>query len=127
MKFNPGAAIILVVIAASGVVIFQSSDRPDLLRAVVGCFRSSTAGGAMVVRINSNGEFITPLGQTTISVTEDKNGLSILPAKKVIAQDRGALITGGYPMLLRLSPDRRSFIVPGEDVPDVRFERTACR
>ena len=132
MKISPtvgGGLILLIVIGIWGVILFRSNSRPNLLPDLVGCYRGPTTLLRPEVRINKKGEMSSGNVKVAISINLDKEGIAFLPAEKIVmnfASNSGIEKRSGYPLLLRIADDHRSFLVPDEGGPDVRFDRTSC-
>jgi hypothetical protein len=132
MKISPivgGGLILVTVIGIWGVIFFRSNSRPNLLPELAGCYRGPATLARRDVRISKSGEMSSGNVKVTISINLDKVGIAFLPTEKIVMNsvgDSGIVKRSGYPSLLRIADDHRSFLVPDENGPDVRFDRVAC-
>lgn len=132
MKVPPivGAGlIILAVIGIWGVILFRSNSRPRLLPELAGCYRGPTTLVRRVVSVSKSAEMSSEKVRVVVSINLDKEGISFLPVEKVVINltgNSGIEKRSGYPLLLRIADDHRSFSVPDENGPDVRFDRVPC-
>jgi hypothetical protein len=132
MKIPPvvgGGLVLLIVIGIWGVMFFRSNSRPNLLPELAGCYRGPATLVRREVRVRKSGEMSSGSVKVAISINLDKVGISFLPTEKIVMNlvgDSGIVMRSGYPSLLRIADDHRSFLVPDENGPDVRFDRVAC-
>lgn len=132
MKISPvvgGGLILLIVVGIWGVIFLRSDSRPNLLPALAGCYRGPTTLLRPEVRVSKSGEMSSGNVRVVVSINLDKEGISFLPAEKIVMSltgSSGIEKRSGYPLLLRISEDHRSFLVPDESGPDVRFDRVSC-
>lgn len=132
MKIPPvvvGGLILLIVIGIWGVMFFRSNSRPNLLPDLAGCYRGPATLRRPGVRVSKLGEMSSENVKVVVSINLDKEGISFLPAEKIVmnlAGNSGIEKRSGYPLLLRIADDHRSFLVPDESGPDVRFDRVSC-
>jgi len=79
--------------------------------------------------VSKLGEMSSGNVKVVVAINLDKEGVSFLPVEKVImnlAGNSGIEKRSGYPLLLRIADDHRSFLVPDENGPDFRFDRVSC-
>jgi hypothetical protein len=121
--------ILTLITSAWVIIIFGSNDRSDILPSMAGCFRSTNYILHSDIKITSSGDFISVSQRARVTITKDKQSVSFLPDKKIIIQfneNTELSMQSGFPLLIRISPDRRSFLVPSEEGPGVRFIRVPC-
>lgn len=116
-----GVSIVLGLL----VVLFRDDAEPDMLPLVAGCF--VTHDSKTRIRVTANGNIIFDNKTLAVRIVRDKEGLSIIPSKRLERSQSGALYTtGGNPLKMRIdrSYDTLSFI--GDDGA-VTFARIDCR
>jgi hypothetical protein len=132
MKISPaigGGLILFSIIAIWAVILFRSNARPDLLPELAGCYRGPAALQGPEVRVSKSGEMSSGKMRVAVSINLDKVGISFLPDEKIVmnlAGGGGIETRSGHPLLLRIADDHRSFSIPDESGPDVRFDRVSC-
>jgi hypothetical protein len=132
MKISPilgGGLILLTVIGIWGVIFFRSNSRPNFLPELAGCYRGPITLVRPEVKVSKSGEMSSENVKVIVSINLDKQGISFLPTEKIVMNlsgNSGIEKRLGYPLLLRIADDHRSFLVPDENGPDVRFDRVSC-
>jgi hypothetical protein len=124
-----GGLIILAVIGAWGVVLLRSNSRPSLLPVLAGCYQGPIALARRNVMLSKSGEMLSGNVKVVVSINLDKQGISFLPASKIVMNltgNSGIEKRSGYPLLLRIADDHLSFSIPDENGPSVRFDRISC-
>lgn len=123
------AIISAAVLTAWLIALLSPHKRPKLLSSVVGCYAGNRPITGGFISISPLGVLVANGVISRIEIYEDKQGLSLLPDKKVvIVYDPSArlVVQAGTPLLMRLTTDRNSFHVLSENGPDVDFVRERC-
>jgi hypothetical protein len=132
MRISPtvgGGLILLSIIGIWGVIFLRSNSRANLLPELAGCYHGPAALHRKEVLVKKSGEMSSGNVEVAVSIDLDKEGISFLPTEKILvnlAGNSGIEKHSGYPLLLRIADDHRSFLVPDESGPDVRFVRGPC-
>lgn len=125
MKVNLTGLAILACLPVVGAVIF-SDGRSDILPAMAGCFEAPASLAMAQIRVGASGDFVTQAGTTRVSARGDEMGAFLEPAAGVVIRDGTLSLDPGHPLLMRITPDRRSFAVPNMNGNDIYFARAKC-
>ena len=124
-----GATLLLAACAFSWLML-RNTDRPDVLKALAGCYHSVDRTRDIWFRVDPAGWLVIPNDRIRVSGYHDKNGDALSPDKELIF-DRYNRSKIGFdtrnPLLVRASADHRSLVVI-DDIGggDVTFQRVFC-
>ncbi len=94
---------------------------------MAGCYFRVGSGAQSYVIISRPGLFKYGNQSTAITAYEDKQGLSLLPEREVVASKEGGLdFLRGQPFILRIDNDRLGFIVPSRTGDWSQFRKGEC-
>ena len=126
-------AIPLAVVAVWGLIFFRSTNRPDILQALAGCYTSTASGdpdAPMSLQVNASGWLLAHADRTRVTGYQDKSGDALLPEKKLVFDryNRSRIeFDAKSPLIIRASVDHTA-LTALDDVGqrDVVFRRIAC-